>query len=56
MGRFNTDLWSSFLGVKIVHLLDRTKLCKISNLDYGDNKIVTYCIAAYRERDSLLRL
>jgi hypothetical protein len=29
------------LGVKIVHLIDRTDLFKISNLDLGEEAIVT---------------
>ena len=42
-----------FLGVKIVYLVDRTDLCKISKLVYGDKEIVTCRIASYRDRDSL---
>jgi len=40
--RFITGIWSLFfLGVKIVYLVDRTDLCKISKLVYGDKEIVT---------------
>jgi len=45
-----------FLGVIIVYLVERTDLCKISKLVYCGKEIVTYCIAAYRDRDSLWRL
>jgi hypothetical protein len=42
MARFITGIWSLFfLGVKIVHLVDRTYLCKINKLVYGDKEIVT---------------
>ena len=38
-----TGIWSlsPLLGVKIVHLVDRTDLFKISNLVYGGREIVT---------------
>jgi hypothetical protein len=38
-----TGIWSSspLLGVKIVHLVDRTDLFKIINLVYGGREIVT---------------
>jgi len=37
-----TVIWSlsPLLGVKIVHLVDRTDLFKISNLVYGEREIV----------------
>jgi hypothetical protein len=34
------------LGVKIIHLIDRADLFKISNLDLGGEAIVTDLIAA----------
>jgi len=40
--RFITSIWSLFfLGVKIVYLVDRADLCKISKLVYGDKEIAT---------------
>jgi len=36
--------------------VDRTDLCKISKLFYGDKEIVTCSIASYRDRDSLWQL
>jgi len=43
MGRFIKVVWSlsPLFGVKIVHLVDRRNLFKISNLVYGGRKIVT---------------
>jgi len=56
-GRFITVIWKLlFLGVKIVYLVERTDLCKISKLVYGDKEIVTCSIASYRDRDSLCHL
>jgi hypothetical protein len=42
MGRFITDIWSlsPLLGVKILHLVDRSDLIKICNL-MMEGKIVT---------------
>jgi len=51
-----TGIWSlsPLLGVKIIHLLERTDLFKISNLVYGGSNIVTSLyIVVYMDRDSL---
>jgi hypothetical protein len=41
--RTTTGIWSliPLLGVKVIHLVDRTDLFKISNLVEGGNEIVT---------------
>jgi len=38
---YNRYMEFVFLGVKIVYLVSRTDLCKISKLVYGDKEIVT---------------
>ena len=38
---YNRYMEFFFLGVKTVYLVDRTDLCKISKLLYGDKEIVT---------------
>jgi len=40
MGHVYNRNMGSFLGVKIVYLVERTYLCKISKLVYGDKEIV----------------
>jgi len=46
----------SFFRCQNCTLVDRTDLYKISKIVYGAKKIVTCCIAAYRDRDSLWQL
>ena len=45
-GQIITGIWSPLLRVKIVHLVDRSDLFKISNLVYDGREIVKslYCI------------
>ena len=46
------SIWSliPLLGVKIIHLVDRTDLFKISNLDLGGNTIVTILYNSLEEQ------
>ena len=53
---YNRCMEFVFFGCQNVILVDKTDLCKISKLVYGDKEIVTCCIASYRDRDSLWRL
>jgi hypothetical protein len=52
LGKFITGIGSlsPLLGVKNVHLVDRSDLLKIGNLVYDGKEILRRYIAAYRDR------
>ena len=50
--KVSTGIWdlSPLLGVKIIHLEDRTDLFKINNLVYGGREIVTSMYSSLQEQ------